>query len=144
MLKFRVRRLDCRPGDTIVATCEQVISTVQAERIREHVRSGLTPGLADNCGILVLDRGTSITVLGDKTTRPPSPIALWLRGLFGWKVVKDTGVWVYLENSVTGARRVSRGSWVGYQPIDRYWLAGGPESEAPLHAPFGSGVKEAS
>lgn len=48
-------------------------------------------------------------------------IALWLRSLIAWRLVRNTGVWAYWENTVTGQRAVS-GSGSGAQPIDDRWL----------------------
>lgn len=47
----------------------------------------------------------------------------WVRSLFAWRVVRDTGVWVYQENAVTGRRRVLRFG-DGWQPVDAAWLGG--------------------
>ena len=46
---------------------------------------------------------------------------LWLRSLIAWRLVGDTGVWAYWENTITGQRSISR-SGPGYQPIDHRWL----------------------
>lgn len=48
----------------------------------------------------------------------------WLRSLFAWETRRDTGVWLYQENAVTGARRIIRGAAHGYQPCDFVWLEG--------------------
>ena len=48
-------------------------------------------------------------------------IFLWLRYVFAWHPVRETGVWTYWENALTGQRAVSR-SGSGYQPIDDRWL----------------------
>jgi len=48
----------------------------------------------------------------------------WIRSLFAWCPVRDSGVWLYLENSVTGqraARRISK----THQPLDFDWLDAG-------------------
>lgn len=45
----------------------------------------------------------------------------WLRSLFAWRQVRDTGVWLYLENDITGARHVFRVGG-GWQPVDVDWL----------------------
>jgi hypothetical protein len=47
---------------------------------------------------------------------------LWFRALFAWETCRDTGVWLYQENKLTGARRIIRISYFGYQPIDNRWL----------------------
>jgi hypothetical protein len=41
----------------------------------------------------------------------------WWKALFSWKIIRETGVWVYEENTVTGTRRALRVS-SAYQPID--------------------------
>lgn len=47
----------------------------------------------------------------------------WIRSLFAWEIARDTGVYRYWRNRVTGKRAISyAGS--GYQPIDRRWLEG--------------------
>ena len=47
----------------------------------------------------------------------------WLRIIFAWETKRDSGVWIYQENRITGARRVFyRGA--GYQPLDVHWLQG--------------------
>ena len=60
----------------------------------------------------------------------------WFRSLFAWRVVRDTGVWVYLQNDVTGARRVIRGDCNGHQPVDHEWVETGLWSE-PGRPPSG-------
>lgn len=49
----------------------------------------------------------------------------WLRSLFAWRTVEDTGVWRYQQNAVTGRRRLLRVG-PGLQPVARQWLEGGP------------------
>jgi len=45
----------------------------------------------------------------------------WIKAFFAWRVVRDTGVWIYLQNSVTGERKAFR--YVeAYQPCDHVWL----------------------
>ena len=55
---------------------------------------------------------------------PPIQVGLWarMRAAFAWKMVKDSGVWVYYENAITGERKAldKGGCW---QPIDYLWLA---------------------
>lgn len=48
-----------------------------------------------------------------------------LKAVFAWRDVRDTGVWRYQENSVTGERRAVPGAAKGWRPVDRVWLAGG-------------------
>ncbi len=48
----------------------------------------------------------------------------WLRSLFAWRTVKDTGVWKYRENAITG-RRKAVWSGGGYQPLDAGFLRPG-------------------
>ncbi|ALK09002.1 hypothetical protein BVIR_1213 [Blastochloris viridis] len=50
---------------------------------------------------------------------------------FAWRTVRDTGVNIYQENAVTGARRVLN-RCCGYQPICRAWLGGGDFDERPV------------
>ena len=57
----------------------------------------------------------------------------WLRSLIAWRTVHDSGVWLYQENAVTGARRALRFS-PGHQPRRDQWLAGGAWKQ-PLPAP---------
>jgi hypothetical protein len=65
----------------------------------------------------------------------------WLRSLFAWRLVEDTGCWRYEVNTVTGARRIVPTCTGGYQPVDRDWLRTG-EWTKPGKPPFGgSGVK---
>lgn len=48
----------------------------------------------------------------------------WLRAFFSWREVRDQGVWLYLENAVTGRRKAVR---VGrcWSPLDFEWLSAG-------------------
>lgn len=46
----------------------------------------------------------------------------WLRTIFGWRLVRDSGAWVYEENVITGERRATRIAGSGWQPIDAAWL----------------------
>jgi len=46
----------------------------------------------------------------------------WLRALFAWRDVRDSGVWRYRENAVTGVRVAVRVGAGGYQPVDLVWL----------------------
>lgn len=54
----------------------------------------------------------------------PRRVGIWLqlRGMFSWRMVRDSGVWAYYENSLTGERKAvdKGGCW---QPIDWKWLA---------------------
>lgn len=48
----------------------------------------------------------------------------WVRSLFAWRFVRDSGVWLYSENTVTGERKALRiGSC--WQPVDLDWLDNG-------------------
>jgi hypothetical protein len=47
----------------------------------------------------------------------------WFRAFFAWETHRDTGVWLYQQNKVTGARRVVRVHFSGYQPVDLRWLS---------------------
>lgn len=47
----------------------------------------------------------------------------WLKSLFAWRAVRNSGVWVYTENSVTGRRAAH---WQGnYQPLDFEFMRDG-------------------
>lgn len=52
-------------------------------------------------------------------------IVRFFREAFRWKTVRDTGVFLYQENAVTGRRRVRRYRPDGYQPVNQRWLDGG-------------------
>lgn len=58
----------------------------------------------------------------------------WMRSLLAWRVVDDTGVWIYEQNSITGNRRIVRRSYSVHQPVNRAWLKGGP-LEIPRRPP---------
>jgi len=62
----------------------------------------------------------------------------FLRSLFSWRTVRDTGVHFYQENAITGARRVLRRDG-GYQPVDRAWLRTGDWSRPGPPPNEGSG-----
>ena len=51
----------------------------------------------------------------------------WIKGIFAWRIVRDTGVWTYWENPVTGAREAR---WSGgcYQPVNYDFLNAAPGS----------------
>jgi hypothetical protein len=47
----------------------------------------------------------------------------WLRSLFAWHAVRQSGAWTYCENAVTGRRSAH---WSGcYGPLDRTFMRGG-------------------
>lgn len=47
----------------------------------------------------------------------------WLKSLFAWHAVRNSGVWIYCENSVTGQRAAH---WRGnYQPLDYSFIRDG-------------------
>lgn len=54
-----------------------------------------------------------------------------IRSWFAWKEYRDTGVWKYLENQITGERKAIRSNLEGYQPKIFRWLNGG-EWDEPL------------
>lgn len=56
----------------------------------------------------------------------------WIKSLFAWETRRDTGVWLYQENMVTGARRIVRIAGSGYQPRDFSWLEGHCRGSMPL------------
>jgi len=47
-------------------------------------------------------------------------LTLW----FAWREVRDTGIWVYSENRITGQRKALRISRC-FQPLDWRWLMEG-------------------
>lgn len=68
---------------------------------------------------------------------------LWrrIRAAFAWKQVRDSGVYVYEENTITGERRAIPYS-LAYQPLDREWLANRPGPTGPKPLPRqGSAVR---
>jgi hypothetical protein len=56
----------------------------------------------------------------------------WIKSLFAWETRRDTGVWIYQENMVTGARRIVRIARAGHQPCDFSWLEGHCRGAMPL------------
>lgn len=48
----------------------------------------------------------------------------WFKSLFAWRAVRNSGVWVYCENTVTGQRKAHQVAH-GYQPLDREFLRDG-------------------
>lgn len=66
----------------------------------------------------------------------------WIRSLFAWREVRNTGLNSYQANTVTGARRVVRLVSGGYQPVDGGWLRTG-EWTNPGPPPFGVVAKDA-
>lgn len=73
-------------------------------------------------------------MMGDERRWPPVDRGVFLRGrqsprrwlrwraLFAWRQVYNSGVYSYLENTLTGERRVLRTNQCGHQPIDVAWL----------------------
>lgn len=51
-------------------------------------------------------------------------MARWFRSLFAWRPVRNTGVWLYEQNSVTGRRRAIDAGGC-YQPLDRSFMRDG-------------------
>jgi hypothetical protein len=47
-----------------------------------------------------------------------------IRSWFAWKDIRDSGVWLYQENTITGSRRAIRLSRT-WQPLDVEWLEQG-------------------
>ena len=47
----------------------------------------------------------------------------WFKRFIAWQAVRDTGVWRYEENAVTGERRAVRTGGGGYQPLS-HWVDG--------------------
>jgi hypothetical protein len=58
----------------------------------------------------------------------------WLRALFAWRTVRETGVYAYQQNDVTSDRRAIRLTHGCHSPLDREWLSGG-EITAPPRPP---------
>ena len=58
----------------------------------------------------------------------------WLKIQFAWRQVRDSGVYIYEENEITGQRRVIPYS-LAYQPLDRVWLANRPSPTGPHPQP---------
>ncbi|NNM75055.1 hypothetical protein [Enterovirga aerilata] len=58
-----------------------------------------------------------------------------IQSLWSWRAVRQDGVWVYCENSITGRRSAH---WTGgcYGPLDQQWLRDGDF----VHGPRGSYV----
>ena len=48
----------------------------------------------------------------------------FIRELFAWELVRETGVWAYWQNRRTGRRKVTPYVIEGHQPIDAVWLQG--------------------
>lgn len=75
------------------------------------------------------------TRIGRRAERGPSrqvmPMLRWLRSLFAWREVRNTGVHSYQQNAITGRRRVLRRMAGGYQPVDGRWLTFGEWEDAP-------------
>lgn len=47
----------------------------------------------------------------------------WFKSLFAWRAVRNSGVWVYFENSITHQRKAV---WRGcYQPLDYKFMRDG-------------------
>lgn len=62
----------------------------------------------------------------------------WLRSLFAWETVLDTGAHRYVRNAVTGERRVLRSAFYDHQPIDGKWLETGVWCLPPTKLPKGA------
>lgn len=54
----------------------------------------------------------------------------WLRSIFAWKAVRNTGVWLYYENDITGRRRAVK-IMDAHQPLDRSFLRKGDSVISP-------------
>ena len=54
----------------------------------------------------------------------------FIRAWFAWKPIRNSGAWVYLENTVTGQRKAV---WLhgGYQPLNHDWLRTGDIVDGP-------------
>ena len=49
----------------------------------------------------------------------------WLRSIFAWRTVKETGAWTYSVNDITGRRAANRVVTGGHSPLDWGWLLSG-------------------
>lgn len=58
----------------------------------------------------------------------------WIKVQFAWEIVRDSGVYVYEENAITGERRAIPYS-LAYQPLDREWLRNRPSPTGPHPLP---------
>ena len=57
---------------------------------------------------------------------------------FAWELKHDTGVYHYMENTLTKKRKYKRVSTGGHQPLAQNWLNGGEwNARPPGPAPFG-------
>lgn len=46
----------------------------------------------------------------------------YIKSLFAWRVVRETPVWIYMENTVTGRRKAIEIAGAGWQPVAVTWL----------------------
>ena len=56
-------RLEIRPGETVVITCDQVLTVKQINFIRDAFSSAIPPGIK----VVVLDQGLKIGVIGKQS-----------------------------------------------------------------------------
>lgn len=49
----------------------------------------------------------------------------WLKSLFAWRPVRNTGVWLYQENGITGRRMAMESGGGCWQPLDRSFMRDG-------------------
>ncbi len=69
----------------------------------------------------------------------------FFRSIFAWRTVRDTGVWRYSENAVTGRRKAVWGGY-GYQPVDHGLLGVGdviygPRGREVIDSEFGTAAR---
>ncbi len=63
-LGFSIRRLQVKPGDTLVVRTEHRVSKELCDRITEVVTASLSDDVAGSVRVLVLDAGMSLELLG--------------------------------------------------------------------------------
>lgn len=61
----------------------------------------------------------------------------FIKSLFAWREIHDTGVYSYQQNAITGGRRIRRINAGGYQPINDAWLNGGQWDQPRGNLPRG-------
>lgn len=56
--------------------------------------------------------------------KPAVMFFIKIAALFAWSPVRDSGVWMYEQNEITGKRRATRYNYNVWQPLDANWLKG--------------------
>lgn len=57
----------------------------------------------------------------------------FLKAIFAWEKVFESGAYAYYENAITGKRRAVKNHY-GWSPVDTDWLN---KTKTPLNPPFG-------